>query len=167
MGLFLLLTLAGCGYRNLTASPPFNMARPIAVHFFENATFEPFLEKNLDRVLRPTLLGRGFQIAEAKNEAAILLAGTVVRFGRTVTSLSLSGQGEAFRLNVGVHYTVTDHKKIIREGEADGFADYIVPADPLDDRAAQDRAIQEAALQLSEKIADMLENQIDLFSRRN
>ncbi len=156
--LLLLLSLAGCGYHSGLRSEITSSDHAIAIPIFENATFEPLLEKRVSESFKETFLRQGWQVVAHPHQAPLTLSGRVTRFDRTPVALNRIGQAQEYRITIGFEYTLLprqgDQSK--QKDHAEGSAEYIANPDPISDRAAQDRAIREAGRHLAERVADLI-----------
>lgn len=169
-GLFLFLFFFGaaaCGYQSgIRETPsPGGSARDdltVAVPLFENATFEPILEKRLGEIFKETLLSRGWKIVGDPDAAPLVLTGRIHRYERIPVSLNLQEQAEEYRIRIGLEVRLFDSTEgrneanLVWKREVEGAADYIARPDPSADRVAQDRAIREAARRMAERTVDFL-----------
>lgn len=155
--LLLLLSLAGCGYHSEIRSETTSPDRMIAIPIFENATFEPLLEKRVSESFKETFLRRGWQVVARADQSPLLLSGRVVRFDRTPLSLNRNSQAQEYRITIGLEYTflTKGNNPPKQKDRAEASADYIASPDPLADRVAEDRAIREAGLHLAERVSDL------------
>lgn len=156
--LLLLLSLAGCGYHNGIRSDAPSPDQIIAIPVFENATFEPLLEKRVSESFKEIFLRQGWQVLGHSDQAPLTLSGRVTRFDRTPLSLNRIGQAQEYRITIGLEYTLlpkeADRSK--QKDHAEASAEYLASPDPISDRAAQDRAIREAGQHLAEQVADLI-----------
>lgn len=156
--LLLLLSLAGCGYHSGIRSEMSSPDQTIAIPVFENATFEPLLEKRVGESFKETFLRQGWHVVAQPHQARLTLSGRVTRFDRTPVSLNRIGQAQEYRITIGLEYTLLpkegDQSK--RKDHAEASAEYIANPDPISDRAAQDRAIREAGRRLAERVAHLI-----------
>jgi outer membrane lipopolysaccharide assembly protein LptE/RlpB len=163
--------MAACGYQVGAGSDLSNSAesmgagRTIAIPLFENATFEPILEKRVTETFKETFFSRGWKVV-APNRASLVLTGRIHRFERTPISLNRDGQAEEYRVKIGMEILLLDPEAREKQQtaplkrEAEGLADYVARADVAADRVAEDRAIREAGRKMAEQVAD-------LFSTKN
>lgn len=156
--LLLLLSLAGCGYHSGIRSDATSPDQTIAIPVFENATFEPLLEKRVSESFKETFLKQGWQVVGHLNHAPLTLSGRVTRFDRTPISLNRIGQAQEYRITIGLEYTLLPNEggRSKQKDHAEASAEYIANPDPISDRAAQDRAIREAGQHLAERVADLI-----------
>ena len=155
--LLLVLSLAGCGYQSGIRSEITSSDQTIAIPIFENATFEPLLERQVAESFKETFLRQGWRVVAHSDQAPLTLSGRVIRFDRVPISLNLIGQALEYRITIGLEYTFLpktgDPPK--QKDHAEASAEYIANPDPLADRAAEDRAIREAGLRLAERVVDL------------
>lgn len=156
--LLLLLSLAGCGYHSGLPSEMTSPDQTIAIPLFENATFEPLLEKRVSESFKETFLRQGWQVVAHPHQAPRTLSGRVTRFDKTPISLNRIGQAQEYRITIGLDYTLLsgEGEPPKEKNHAEASAEYIVHPDPLADRVAQDRAIREAGKQLAERVAGLI-----------
>jgi len=156
--LLLLLSLAGCGFHNGIRSDVPSSDQTIAIPVFENATFEPLLEKWVSESFKETFLRQGWRVVADSDQAPLTLSGRVTRFDRIPISLNRIGQAQEYRITIGLEYTLLPKEggRSKEKDHAEASAEYIANPDPLSDRAAQDRAIREAGQDLAERVADLI-----------
>ena len=163
-----LLGVSACGYHvgsgnDLSTHAESTAAgRTVAIPLFENATFEPILEKRLTEAFKETFFSKGWKVVSDQSRASTVLTGRIVRFERLPLSLRQDGQAEEFRVKIGMEVRLLDSDKgqdgkaVSLKRSAEGIADYIARADVAADRAAEDRAIREAGRKMAEQVADLL-----------
>ncbi|MFQ5597301.1 MAG: LPS assembly lipoprotein LptE [Nitrospiria bacterium] len=171
LAVFTIWAFVGCGARSgldpehstpaLTGGKA--AGRRLAVPLFTNATFEPILDKQLTQVFKKTLYSRGWEILKDSESSEWTLLGRVTQFGRSPLSLDPVGAAKEYR--VQIHVTL---RLLRRNGGAalfsqtvEGSADYIARPDALGDRIAKDRAIREAARNMAEEAALLLQLALD------
>jgi hypothetical protein len=159
--IFLFLFLAGC--RGISSAPAssFAQSKPvntIAVVVFENTTEEPVLELRVSSALKEAFIRRVFSVIRDAREADFTLSGKIDHFENVFVSLNTAGQVSESRVTIGLAYKLLEKKSASAPLNAHltASADYFNSADKAQDKANQDRAIQEASLQLAEKVADDL-----------
>lgn len=161
-----------CGYQAATGAAPSSRTdrgptgagRTIAIPLFENATFEPILEKRVTETFKETFFSKGWKVVSDQDPASLVLTGRIYRFERVPLSLNRSGQAEEFRVKIGMEVRLLDSENGPKpdgkagplKGEAEGVADYFARADVAADRVAEDRAIREAGRKMAEQVADLL-----------
>jgi outer membrane lipopolysaccharide assembly protein LptE/RlpB len=130
----------------------------IAIPLFENATFEPLLEKRVSESFKETFLKQGWRVVVQSNQAPLTLSGRVIRFDKTPISLNRIGQAQEYRITIGLEYMLLPKKgdRSQQKDHAEASAEYIANPDPISDRVAQDRAIREAGQHLAERVADRI-----------
>ncbi len=145
------------------ASPAVGEKR-LAVLIFANETFEPSLERELSRSIKEALGGR-WKIENRKPESGSVLTGTIVSLDLIPLSLDPGGIVREYRAKITIDWTVEAvgengerSRRVITERLA-GAAEFRVVADPAQTRAAQERAIREAAKNLGEEIAARIERE--------
>lgn len=164
--------LVACGYQAATGTAPFlnqsggagGAGRTIAIPLFENATFEPILEKRVTEIFKETFFSKGWNVVSDQSPASLVLTGRIHRFERVPLSLNRSGQAEEFRVKIGMEVRFLDSesepkpdgKAVPAKRETEGIADYFARADVAADRVAEDRAIREAGRKMAEQVADLL-----------
>ncbi|MBI3804843.1 MAG: hypothetical protein HY282_13890 [Nitrospirae bacterium] len=155
--LLLIIGLFGCGY-SAANHPTVDPGREISIPIFENGTFEPLLEQRVTESFKETFLRRGWKVTGKRDQPVMRLSGRVFVFERIPISLALNAQAQEYRIRIGFEYTLllpnSDPPK--QKEIAEATAEYIARPDPLTDRAAEDRAIREAAKRLAERVADRL-----------
>ena len=163
-------SVAACGYQaatgvTLSDGADSNAAgRTISIPLFENATFEPILEKRVTEIFKETFFSRGWKVVSDENGASLVLSGRIHRFERTPVSLNPQGQAEEFRVKIGMEIRLLDSERGQTQNgkaaslrrEAEGTADYIARADVAANRVSEDRAIREAGRKIAEQVADLL-----------
>lgn len=156
--LLLLLSLAGCGYHSGVRSEITSSDQTIAIPVFENATFEPLLEKRVSESFKETFMRRGWQVVAHSHQAPLTLSGRVTRFDKIPISLNRIGQAQEYRITIGFEYTLLskESNQSKQKDHAEASAEYIANTDPISDRAAQDRAIREAGQHLAEQVTDLM-----------
>ncbi len=148
-------SLVGCGYYRGIA--PVSSGPKIAIPLFENATFEPILDRQTTRAVKEAFLARGFNVTGDPNGAPIILAGKISSFEKTPISLNAAGSALEYRVKIGTKITLryrgeTEGATFIVEEAAEFFSH----SDTILHRAAEDRAIREASLRLAERMVDLL-----------
>jgi len=167
----LLVGLAGCGYHEgirpavaeiEPVKPPGRARHTIAIPIFENATFEPILEKPISQIFKETFFSRGWDITGDPKRAAVILKGRINRYERFPISLNPQGQAKEYRIKIGLQLRLHPSEGAGADGEktfvvaTEGSAEYIARSDPGADRIAENRAIREAGRRMAEEAADFL-----------
>ncbi len=161
--LSVLLGFSGCVYpRPIALNAPFSN---LSVPLFQNATFEPLLEKTLTSIFKTTLYEQGWQVnagASAQDDAqekSKVLIGRITSFGRKPISLDQIGRAREYRINITLKVTLLKSKdgaerfsKLI-EGEAE----YIARPGSEEDRTAKDRAIREAGRDMAHRLLVLMQ----------
>jgi outer membrane lipopolysaccharide assembly protein LptE/RlpB len=167
---FLLLALlSGCGYQagmdhGLTdfdhVRDPGSSGQTIAIPLFENATFEPLLEKRISQIFKETFIARGWEVRSDPGRADLVLEGRISRYHRAPVSLNPQGQAREYRIQIGlkVHLQQSGEKRFETSPETsyEESAEYLARADAKASRSAEDRAIREVGRKMAEKLADLL-----------
>ncbi|HIE65709.1 MAG: LptE family protein [Nitrospira sp.] len=163
--LFLLVALlSGCGYRegrghSVTdlnrAGTPGSPLQTIAMPLFENATFEPLLEKRMSQIFKETFISRGWEVSSDPGRADLVLKGRISRYSRAPVSLNLQGQAREYRIQIRLEFNLQQagERFAARDEES---AEYIARSDTKVSRSAEDRAIREAGRKMAERMADLL-----------
>jgi outer membrane lipopolysaccharide assembly protein LptE/RlpB len=168
--LLLFFSVTACGYQTGSGAAHFNdvdsatAGRSIAIPLFENATFEPILEKRVTETFKETFYSRGWKVISDQNLASFVLTGRINRFERIPVSLNRDGQAQEFRVKIGMELRLLDSengqkrsgKTDLLKRESEGVADYIARVDVAEDRVAEDRAIREAGRKMAEQVTDLL-----------
>ncbi|MHB8482717.1 MAG: LPS assembly lipoprotein LptE [Nitrospiria bacterium] len=175
--LLLLVFMGGCGYQaSLEKSPPSNLIKEnerettgvyvsrIEIPVFNNKTFEPLIENTVTRRFRQQVIMDGhLKLAAFREKSDMVLEGNVVSFGQDPLSFDLQSAAAEYRISVVLQMTLKDSKsgKILWQKPAiTGTADYYVNVDASLNRAALDRAIDEASKVLAE---DTLSEILNLY----
>jgi outer membrane lipopolysaccharide assembly protein LptE/RlpB len=176
----LLLPLFGCAYQSsLEKSPPsYGMKEPgqgvhspigsqmsrILIPVFQNRTFEPLIEDVLTRRFHQQVLLDGhLKLVADRDQADMILIGDLISFGQTPLSLDINNAALEYRIVLNLRLTLIDAKtkKVLwQKPSTAGNADYYVNVDATLNRAALDRAIDEASKDLAE---DVLSEILDLY----
>ncbi len=147
LSLLLSLFLMGC-----SGIPVSKSANTILMLVFENATEEPLLELQVSSLFKEVFIRRGFLVVSDSREADFVLSGKIDHFEQGFLSLNTAGQASSSRVTIGLEYTLRGKETL--KARLTASADYFNSADPAQDKAAQDRAVREASVRLSEKAAD-------------
>jgi outer membrane lipopolysaccharide assembly protein LptE/RlpB len=114
-GLFLIVSLAGCGYSFQATSP--HALQTIYVETFQNKTFEPGVEIDLTNEIIDRFLFDGTLQVVSEGKADAVLKGTLVEYLREPLSFTSTEEVEEYRLTLFVDLTLWDvrHEKILWE----------------------------------------------------
>ncbi len=178
-GFLLFIFLGGCGYQaSLEKSPPSNLIveaeeeqtgvqiSRIAIPVFNNKTFEPLIENTVTRRFRQQVIMDGhLKLVSFREKPDMVLEGQVVSFGKSPLSFDSQTPTAAteYRISVVLNMVLKDSKtakNLWHKSGIRGTADYYVSADSSVNRAALDRAIDEASKVLAE---DTLSEILDLY----
>lgn len=178
--ILLLFSLLGCGYQSsLEKSPPSYLIKEnvegkevsksvhlsrISIPVFVNRTFEPLIENTLTRRFRQQALMDGhLKLTADREKSDMILEGQLVSFGQSPLSFDVNNSALEYRISLVLQIALKDAKtqKVLwqKSGVA-GTADYYVNADASLNRAALDRAIDEASKVLAE---DVISEILDLY----
>ena len=134
----------------------------MAITVFENTTGEPLLGLQVSSLFKEVFIRRGFLVIQDAQKADFILSGKVNTFQQVFVSLNAQGQASESRITIGLEYTVSGKETL--KSLINASADFFNSSDPVQDKIAQDRAIREASLRLSEKAADEAMRILDFIS---
>jgi hypothetical protein len=177
--IFLALCL-GCGYQSsLEKAPPSYLIKEnidgkevsksvhlsrLSIPVFDNRTFEPLIENTLTRRFRQQVLMDGhMKLVAGKENSDMILEGDLISFGQTPLSFDSNNSALEYRISLVLKMTLKDAKsnKILWEKSGiNSASDYHVNVDASLNRAALDRAIDEASKVLAE---DVISEILDLY----
>jgi len=178
--IFLVFSLWDCGYQSsLEKAPPSYLMKEtaegkevsksvhlsrISIPVFVNRTFEPLIENTLTRRFRQQALMDGhLKLTASRNDSDMVLEGELVSFGQTPLSFDVNNAALEYRILLVLRMSLRDGKseKVLwQKSSVIGTADYYVNADASLNRAALDRAIDEASKVLAE---DVISEILDLY----
>ena len=176
----LALFLFGCGYQSsLEKAPPSYLIKEtvegkevsksvhlsrISIPVFINRTFEPLIENTLTRRFRQQVLMDGhLKLTASRENSDMILEGQLVSFGQVPLSFDANNSALEYRISLVLQILLKDSKseKIFwQKSGITGTADYFVNMDASLNRAALDRAIDEASKVLAE---DVISEILDLY----
>jgi outer membrane lipopolysaccharide assembly protein LptE/RlpB len=151
----ILLLLAGCGYEfGTTAKPGAAYGLTLAVPVFHNDTFEPILDRRVTEMVRRQFLqADGLTLVNDAGAAPLVLSGRINGYG--VQTLSFRrGQVNESRVTIIATVAMEDAatKRTLWRETYTGSAEFFVTSDLATNRSRQDRATDEAALDMAENI---------------
>jgi lipopolysaccharide assembly LptE-like protein len=176
----LLLTVFGCGYQSsLEKAPPSYVIKEpeegkenfktlqrsrITIPVFVNKTFEPLIENTLTLRFRQQILRDGhLKLVSSEENSDLTLEGQLNSFGQTPLSFDTNNAALEYRISLILQMSLKDAKtkKILwQKSGITGTSDYYVNADSSLNRAALDRALDEAITVLAE---DVISEILDLY----
>lgn len=175
-GFLFLLFLGGCGYQaSLEKSPPSSLIQKeseggpqrlsrISIPVFANKTYEPLIENTVTRRFRQQVIMDGhLKLVSSRSESDMVLEGEVVSFGQTPLSFDTQNVALEYRISLVLRMALKDarsEKILWQKSVIPGAADYYVNVDSSLNRAALDRAIDEASKVLAE---DTLSDILNLY----
>ncbi|MEK7702736.1 MAG: LptE family protein [Nitrospirota bacterium] len=159
--LFCFLLLADCGFGKKSITPH---TPTISVLFFENGTQESLVDLQFFPILKGQLIQRRMRLVKNPREADFILSGKIVQFGSVFQSLNPSGQATEYRITIGVESILHEKGKgerplrdaFVSKMTHSGSANYFVSSNSAMDRDARDRAVREASLRVSNRVADSI-----------
>jgi len=133
--------------------------RAVIIPLFENATFEPILEKHLTQIFKETLYGHGWKVESHSATVTRVLIGQIIHFGRSPIALNAVGAARAYRVYIGLNVQLLKEEggEVLFSMTLEGSADYIARPNAGRDRISKDRAIREAGRGMAEKLAASLQ----------
>jgi hypothetical protein len=164
-----LLLASACGYQfagRASALPP--ELKKIAVHTFENDTFEPLLDDRFAEAVKNSFMARpGLQVVNDASEADAVFKGKIRSFNLIPLSFTPQNEAAEYRVKILADFTLQntrDQKILWHEKMREATADYFVIQDPLSPtrvdiartRDAEDRAIAEAAKVLADDLVSQI-----------
>ena len=125
----------------------------LAIPSVINDTAEPLLSGRLTATLRQRLLAAGFSIDSRAQDEGMYLEGRVTRFSDQVLAFDGAGVASHRRVVLVLHVTLRDGDGIVWDSPLTiGSASYAVGSDATRNRDNKDRAVAEAAVDLSEQL---------------
>lgn len=177
---FVLPLLFGCGYQSsLEKAPPGYLIKEnvdgkevsksvhlsrLSIPVFDNRTFEPLIENTLTRRFRQQVLMDGhMKLVAIKENSDMILEGELISFGQSPLSFDSNNSALEYRISLVLKISLKDSKsnKILwQKSGITSASDYYVNVDASLNRAALDRAIDEASKVLAE---DVISEILDLY----
>lgn len=151
------LLASGCSYHWVTADgqlgEPLSGGYVLAVPPVINDTAEPLLSERLTVTLRQRLLVSGFRIDGSTQDEGMRLDTRVTSFSDQVLAFDGGGVASHRRVVLVLHITLRDGDETIWDSPLTiGSASYAVGSDATRNRDNKDRAVAEAAVDLSEQL---------------
>lgn len=162
-----LVFITGCGYhfvghdRSLSAH-----FKSIAIPTLYNDTFEPLVGKKITGFIKEEFVANGvLNIVNDPSMADLVLAGRITGFNLIPISFTKDNRVREYRVSIKVDIDLTDKtgspgqkdkKYILSEKGREVTAEYLVTDDISANRAAEDRAIDEAGRLFSEDLVSQI-----------
>jgi len=154
--LLFLFLIGGCGYQ-LAGAPRSSTviggaSGKVSVGVFDNATFEPLLERQTTDAIKHELLIEGWQIVNDSSLADLVVRGKVAGFELIPLSLDPFSNILEYRVRITVSLSVEDpkEKKTLWKATAwEATAEFVAANDATVQRTNEDRAIREASGRLA------------------
>lgn len=176
----LTLSILGCGYQSsLEKTPPSYVIKDteeskehtataqisrLSVPVFVNKTFEPLIENTLTRRFRQQILRDGhLKLVASEENSDMTLEGQLNSFSQIPLSFDTNNSALEYRISLVIQISLKDAKtkKVLwQKSGITGNSDYYVNADSNLNRAALDRAIDEASTVVAE---DVISEILDLY----
>jgi lipopolysaccharide assembly LptE-like protein len=147
--------LTGCGYEfGTTATPGSAYGLSLAVPVFYNDTFEPILDKRVTEMVRRQFLqADGLTLVNDVGAAPLVLKGRINGYGLQPIAFP-RGQVTEYRVFLIATVVLEDRsaKKQLWQETYSASAEFFQTGDLATNRSRQDRATEEAALNIAESI---------------
>lgn len=162
----LLVFIYGCGYRFLGQNISDTQSKKIAVPTFYNDTFEPLIGKKITGFIKEELVSNGgLRVVNDPSMADLTLTGRVTNYSLIPISFTEDNRVREYRVSIiiDIYFTgKTDNPEQKEKGniwteKGRGVtAEFLTTDDISANRAAEDRAIEEAAKLFAEDIVTQI-----------
>lgn len=167
---FLSLSLnlsSGCGYHLVEYDRSSSLqSKRIAIPTFYNDTFEPLIERKITGFIKEEFVSRGsLQIVNDPAMADLTLTGRITGFRLIPISFTKDSRVREYRVSIAVDIDLIDKtgnpnqkdkRYILTEKGREVTAEYLVTDDLSANRAAEDRAIEEAERLFAEDLVSQI-----------
>ncbi len=148
----LLLVISSCSYYSTTSGLPGHI-KAVGVGFFDNYSVEAGLDERLARAITDKLLTRTDVTFTAARAANAVFEGTIKSVTEGPSAYGASDQARRFRITVSVEARFVDRLEGDWVWDNDSLYSE-VEYDPAGGNAARQKALDEAAADLSSQIVD-------------